>query len=304
MDDPYRLLEPFYEKLKSLKRLGVRMKDIAASLDISPSVLPSLYATVLPEFINKSQACGHSRALDEALSKVNNISRKKLLADIESMCAKASEIPVEPGRTEYNPRFVSNIIKENRSAYDRVGKLEGIYMSYSCSSSVRCLKAEPFYLVRSKDGKGLLAGRKSVHQSVKQGIAMVKRHRMLYILLNAFDEPDMSLVSVYLQLPFLEDPRVLRGLYLVPDYNNNPVARRIVFLKLSDNYSPEEFAAAQASIVPQTEMNDEQRLIYEYTCSAGDSIKMCTLPSPRLDVRDLEAEKSLLEKEDAILNRN
>ena len=90
-------------------------------------------------------------------------------------------------------------------------------------------------------------------------------------------------MTVYLQLPFLEDIRFLKGIYLVPDYNMNPIARRIVLVKRSDTYLPEE---------------EEETLIYNYTCGETDYIKMCTLPSPKLDLRDLHAEKKLLEKEE------
>ena len=46
------------------------------------------------------------------------------------------------------------------------------------------------------------------------------------------------------------------------------------------------------------ELTEEETLIYNYTCGETDYIKMCTLPSPKLDLRDLQAEKKLLEKEE------
>ena len=87
----------------------------------------------------------------------------------------------------------------------------------------------------------MVIGRKSVHGVVREGIGIIQERQILYLLLNAFQEPDFSLVSVYLQLPFLERIHYLRGLYLVPDYNQNPIARRIVLVKLADHYTPEEF---------------------------------------------------------------
>ena len=39
------------------------------------------------------------------------------------------------------------------------------------------------------------------------------------------------------------------------------------------------------------------KAIFDYTCELTDSLKMCTLPSPKLDLRDLQAEKTLLRKE-------
>lgn len=112
---------------------------------------------------------------------------------------------------------------------------------------------------------------------------------------KAFQDPDFSLVSVYLQLPFLERIQYLRGLYLVPDYNQNPIARRIVLVKQAEHYNPEAFAQLEARLIPQNEFNTEEQLLYNYTCGDSDSIKMCTLPSPKLDLRDLQGEKDLLD---------
>jgi len=87
----------------------------------------------------------------------------------------------------------------------------------------------------------------------------------------------------------------LKGIYLVPDYNKNPIARRIVLIKLSDDYSPESFEQIEARIIMRDEFTEEQQMVYDYTCGNADSIKMCSLPSPKLDLRDLSMEKKILE---------
>ena len=53
-----------------------------------------------------------------------------------------------------------------------------------------------------------------------------------------------------MQLPFLEEVKILKGLYLVPDYNQNPIARRIVFVKLSDTYDASEICRPQRTAYP------------------------------------------------------
>ncbi len=135
---------------------------------------------------------------------------------------------------------------------------------------------------------------------MREGIGILQERQILYLLLNAFEEPAMSLVTVYLQLPFLEDIRLLRGLYLVPDYNKNPIARRIVLVKLDDAYRPDDFAELPARLIAPEGQSEEERLIFDYVCGAADSIKMSTLPSPKLDLRDLHAEKALLDHEAAL----
>ena len=174
----------------------------------------------------------------------------------------------------------------------------GRHLSYSCSSSMKALKAEPFYFTDSEAYGCFAVGRKSVHHSFREGIGIVRKQQMLYLVFNAFQDPNFSLVTVYLQLPFLEDIRFLKGIYLVPDYNMNPIARRIVLVKRSDTYLPEDFASMEARLILPDELTEEETLIYNYTCGKTDYIKMCTLPSPKLDLRDLQAEKKLPEKEE------
>lgn len=298
MNSADKLLE-IYERLKRLKQNGVKMKDIASTIEWSPSVLSGLYATVLPAFAELyAGGMNFDEALDEAIYKVNNISRKKLLGDIDTIYDFLTEtMPAGTPRVGKKIPFLKQLASQSRLSTEKSKNLEGTYMSYSCSSSVRTLKAEPFYLTHAGDDGHLACGRKSVHGFVREGIAIVKEQQVLYILLNAFSEPNLSLVTVYMQLPFLEEVKILKGLYLVPDYNQNPIARRIVFVKLSDTYDASEFAALNARLIPHEEFTDTEKAIFDYTCEITDSLKMCTLPSPKLDLRDLQAEKTLLRKE-------
>ena len=275
------------------------MKDIALFTGVSPSVLSALYATVLPTFAAQVGEKGFDKALDEALSQVNNLSRKRLFGLLDDLHARLQELlerfsSSTPGKMH---PFLNFLREATAASVGKLGNLKGIYMSYSCSSSVRALKAEPFYFALSDDGRSLVVGRKSIHGSIREGIGIVQERQIMYILFNAFREPDMSLVTVYLQLPFLENIRYLRGLYLVPDYNKNPIARRIVLVKLGNDCSPEAFERVEAGIIMQEQFTEEQERIFDYTCNRTDYIKMCTLPSPKLDLRDLQAEKKLLDAE-------
>ena len=79
------------------------------------------------------------------------------------------------------------------------------------------------------------------------------------------------------------------------DYNRNPIARRILFVKHSDSTSMDDFLELKGRIIPQEELTDELLPYYNYTCRKEDCIKTCSVPSPRLDASDLEREKKLLE---------
>ena len=300
-----KLLTDIYENLNRLRHEGVKMKDIASHVGLSPSVLSALYATVLPEFCRLLPEKGFDAALDEALAQVNNLSRKRLYELLDELHARLLELSdrmTSAASRKVHP-FLRFLKDSTAASAGKLGNLSGIYMSYSCSSSVRALKAEPFYFTLSDDGHSFVAGRKSIHGSIREGVGIIQEQQLMYILFNAFREPNMSLVTVYLQLPFLENIRYLRGLYLVPDYNKNPIARRIVLVKLNDSYSPGEFARTEAGIITQDKFTDEQRQIFEYTCCNSDYIKMCTLPSPKLDLRDLEAEKKFLDAESSLFEQ-
>lgn len=298
MSERERLAE-VYQHLKQLKHNGVKMKNIADDLDISPSVLSALYATVLPVFCNLVDNRGTDAALDEALSNVNNLSRKRMFEILDKL-----EVYFATARYGHflpcdgtHPFFC--FLKETVVASSRkLGNLEGVYMSYSCSSSVRALKAEPFYFSIGNGTESFVVGRKSIHNSIREGIGIIQERQILYLLLNAFQEPNMSLVTVYLQLPFLESIHILKGIYMVPDYNKNPIARRIVLVKLCDEYIEDDFRQIEAKIIMQEDFDQDLRMIYDYTCGKADSIKMCTLPSPRLNLTDLNTEKKLLDKEE------
>lgn len=289
-------LADLYARLRQLKAGGVKMKDIAAETGWQPSALSSLYATVLPNLSRyERQGMSFTDALTRALGHVNNLSRKKLQADIDLLYRRVMDYALPDGGQGVGNHLFLNQLKAAAGASSaRENHLEGMYMSYSCSSSMKALKAEPYYLTDSEANGCITVGRRSVHGSLREGIGVLRKQQMLYLLFNAFEAPNLSLVSVYLQVPFLEDISLLKGLYLVPDYNMNPIARRIVLLRRSDHYDAEAFAQMEARLVMPHELTDEESLIYAYTCGRTDYIKMCTLPSPKLDLRDLQAEKNLL----------
>lgn len=300
MKDAEKLIT-IYERLKELRQSGFKMKDIAAAVELPPSVLSALYAAVLPSFCELYGTKDFDEALEEALYNVNNLSKKRLMGSLEQIYELVTEIrPIKNTIENKIHPFFSFLKKESRMSLDKCANLEGIYMSYSCSSSVQTLKAEPYYLKGTQSYNCLTVGRKSVHNSIREGIGIVKEQQMLYLMMNAFNEPNISLLTIYLQLPFLEEINMLKGLYLVPDYNKNPIARRIVFVRLLDYYTPEAFEEIEAKLIRPEEFTEKEKVIFDYTCERSDLLKMCTLPSPKLDLRDLQAEKKLLNKEDEL----
>ncbi len=75
-----------YKRIEYLRNNGVKMKEIADHTQMAASVLSSLYSSVLPTFIGEvKKGLAEEEALDYALSQVNNVSKKRLLGNLEDM---------------------------------------------------------------------------------------------------------------------------------------------------------------------------------------------------------------------------
>lgn len=102
-------LRQIYERISYLRAKGIKMKDIAESTQMVPSVLSALYSTVLPAYVkNRDKGMDIDDALDASLVWVNNISKKKLL----NMLPKLKEgifnvdmtVKSKDTNTVYNPQ--------------------------------------------------------------------------------------------------------------------------------------------------------------------------------------------------------
>lgn len=102
-------------------------------------------------------------------------------------------------------------------------------------------------------------------------------------MLNENQAPQFTMVTIYLQIPFFKNPRQLRGLYIGQDYNRNPIARRILLIKESESTEIDEFMKPEKRTDRKEDFTPEQQVYYDYTCQTGDFIKMCTVPSLRME---------------------
>ena len=282
-----------YRRIEYLRNKGVKMKEIADRIDMTPSVLSSLYTTVFPAYFEAVKKSSPDDALDYALSQVNNVSRKRLLANIATTRQLLAEFEPEEGVERAGSPFVGMLGEEMLQSTHKAAPYCGQYMSYSLSSSTDSLKIEPFLL--ADNGEYLKVGRISAYNTIQWGVGIVSDYRNLYLSFSETPAPQLALVTIYLQLPLHDRPDMLRGLYLTLDYNHNPIARRIVFVRCSEQTDPDSFLELKGEIVEKENLTTEQQVFYDYTCQVGDYIKMCSVPSPRLDCSDLTREKKMLE---------
>lgn len=290
------LLE-IYKRMEYLRNNGVKMKEMADQAHMPASVLSSLYSAVFPAYIGAlKKGSPAEEALDHALGQVNNVSKKRLLGNLTELkeCLFGLEpAPAAPGLKD-NP-FLNLLNEEMPRSAQEAYNYSGIYISYSLSSSSNTLKVEPYLITASEKNDYVRVVHMSAYNTTHTGVAIFSNHQTAYLMFNEREMPQMALFTIYLQLPMYDFPHQLKGLYLSLDYNRNPIARRIVFIKHSDSTALEDFLELKGRLVPREELTEELLPYYNYTCQPGDCIKTCTVPSPRLDANDLEREKRLLE---------
>ncbi len=289
-------LPDIYKRIEYLRNKGVKMKEMADYTNMAASVLSSLYSSVLPTYIEQvKKGTGEEEALDYALSQVNNVSKKRLLGSLKELKERLYALePVQATGQKSNPVLTMLTEEMARSTQDAYN-YNGIYISYSLSSSRQALKAEPYLICPSENNEYVKVVHNSAYNITHYGTCLFSNHQNAYLFFNEREAPQIALFTIYLQLPMYDFPHMLKGLYLSLDYNRNPIARRILFVKYSDSTSIDDFLELKGRIIPQEELTDELLPYYNYTCQKEDCIKTCSVPSPRLDATDLEREKKLLE---------
>lgn len=291
MDD----FQELYRRIEYLRSNGVKMKEIADCVNMPASVLSSLYTTVLPFYFTSVKTTYPEEALDQALGQVNNVSKKRLLTSLENMIDRLNELePTMQNNQKENP-FAEQLKEEISLSARKAEYITGTYISYSLSSSSENLKIEPFIISLSENKEYVRIGRLSAYGEMQWGVGIIGERQNLYCMLSENPSPQFDLVTIYFQIPLFKYPKQLRGLYIGVDYNHNPIARRIILIRQSENTTTEEILQMQSGIVEKTVLTPEQQVYYEYTCQNGDYIKMCTVPSLRMDESDLVREKKMLE---------
>ena len=261
------LLE-IYKRIEYLRNNGVKMKEMADHTQMPASVLSSLYSAVLPAYVSTLKK-GNSaeEALDYALGQVNNVSKKRLLGNLQELKERLFELEPAPAAAGLKDNPLLNMLNEDmpRSAQEAYN-YSGIYISYSLSSSSNTLKIEPYLITASEKNDYVRVVHMSAYNTTHTGVALFNNHQTAYLLFNEREMPQIALFTIYLQLPMYDFPTAL-----------------------------EDFLELKGRLVPREELTDELLPYYNYTCQPGDCIKTCTVPSPRLDANDLEREKKLLE---------
>ncbi len=292
-------LKQIYDRISFLRNSGVKMKDIAEAIGFSPSMLSSIYSTVLPSYFkNVSMGENEEEALDHALVWVNNVSKKKLVSALPSIMSTLAAM--DDGRgfgmgADAGNSFLSAVGHGMAEAVRLVSPFCGAYMSYSISSNCAKMKMEPYLISLSEDGTYAEALHKSAYGVVHRGTVMMNGMSHIYICFNENPGMQLSLFYICLKIPMYDNPPFLRGLYMCLDYNSNPVARRILLVKMQGGDAAGLFKDMHGGMKEGGELDGIERKYYEYACMENDSLRLCNIPSPQMTADDLAAEKEMLE---------
>lgn len=235
-------LTDIYKRIEYLRNKGVKMKEMADHTNMAASVLSSLYSSVLPTYIEQvKKGIGEEDALDYALSQVNNVSKKRLLGSLKNLKEQLYQLePSQVAGQKSNP-VLAMLTEEMAHSTQDAYNYSGIYMSYSLSSSMQALKAEPYLICPSENNEYVKVVHNSAYNITHYGTCLFSNHQNAYLFFNEREAPQIALFTIYLQLPMYDFPHMLKGLYLSLDYNRNPIARRILFVKYSDSTSTGRF---------------------------------------------------------------
>lgn len=287
-----------YERMKKLRESGVKMKEISEETDIASSVLSSLYSSVLPMYVNLlSSGTEPEAALDQALQQVNNVSKRKLLGCLDDLYEKVCHLEPRLISAKNGERpFLDDIEKEAVRYLPNAGIYAGLYLAYSASSFSDGLKVEPYMITSITDGNTMpKVYSQNMSGDYYVGIGLFSPFQISYLMFNEQKRLQLALKVIYLQLPILEYPDLIKGIYLTHDYNRNPIARRILFVRQGDEIPLNEFAELRTRVISKDQIEtEEERAYYDYTCHTEDIIKSMMLVSPDKNIDDLRREKRIL----------
>ena len=290
-------LKEIYERISFLRQKGVKMKEMAEKSGFSPSVFSAIYSTVLPAYFKElERGCEENEALDKALVWVNNVSKKKLLGSLpvlKNALFTMNTVPLRQKETSANPFFDAQD-RNMRESVSRITNYSGIYLSYSISSSSKAMKIEPYLIAPSGNGNYVEVGHQNAYGTTHWGAVMMNGQNHLYLMFNESRPPQLTLFYICLKIPMYDRPPFLRGIYMCCDYNYNPIARRILFVKVSDSVSREEFLKMKGTLKSYESLDEREKRYYAYTCGPEDVIRTCNIPSPQMTEDDLEMEKKFL----------
>ena len=283
------------ELLGIARKKGIQMKRIAEIINISPSVLSAFYRTVVPAYIDNKEKMSNEEALEYSFSLVNNISKNRFVPFLPNIILAITKILED--YTEHNAdndkKYFDNFVNTVTNSQSSTQSIEGIYRTYSISSSDFALKCEPMLISKGVTGM-LKVVRLSVHSVIQEGFGMIADHQSITIHLNEAKYPKYYPLIMQINIPMCFNPKIYRGIYMALDSSSHPIARRIVAERLSESTKVADFQTEKAEIYAPESVPTELKEYFEYLKERSDVLRVSVIPEPTADVRDLKVEKKIL----------
>ena len=118
MDD----FRELYRRIEYLRNNGIKMKEIADCAGMAPSILSSLYTTVLPTYFEELKNCSHEEALDHAIVLVNNISKRRLLSVLPELLKRLEGMETEHTTRPESQSFPRPFARRNTAFHHTGGQ--------------------------------------------------------------------------------------------------------------------------------------------------------------------------------------
>lgn len=288
-----------YLQLKKLRAGGVKMKDIAQAVGIQQSVLSSLYSSVLPAYTALTdEGVDAVYALDKALKHVTNVSKRRLLASVDTLYSRVCDVSRSLiGGGEASVSLFGYLEAAARRYLPDAQVYAGLYKGYSFSLRKGFMDVEPYMVMPVADGGNVQRVYcRTVAGGCIEGVVLFSPFEAGYMLFNERRDVPFALKTVCLRLPVMSFPYYIKGICLAHDYNCNPVARRIILVREGDGVTLDEFSGLKAESIDGSTLDGDLKVYYDYTCGKGDVVRSMIFTSPGKGVGDLLREKDMLDK--------
>ena len=230
----------FIEICKKLKQAGYKKKDIASVLDVPAPVLSSLLKTVLPSIsqIDTSIATKEIEGvIADAFLMVNNLSRTKIVKRLPTDIVTLTNLLDNMDFKRHEKSSYLNFIRHQAEfSYSYISQyFQGIYYFYYLSSDTDQLKAEPFMIKPNIVEKIVDVYKGNEQSSVRCfGIALLNNNHTINMQLAENHESPEEYMQILLSLPFIRQVEYLRGIFSNLNFARQPIARKVVLHKISD----------------------------------------------------------------------
>jgi len=284
----------FIEICKKLKHAGYKKKDIASVLDIPAPVLSSLLKTVLPaisQLNSNTPDIEFEAVIADAFLMVNNLSRTKIVKRLPiDIVTLTSLLENNDFKRDEKSSYLNFIRQQAEFSYNYISKyFKGIYYFYYISSDTDQVKADPFMIKPNIVEKIVEVYKGNEQCSVRCfGIALLNNNHTINMQLAENHESPEEYMQILLSLPFIRQVDYLRGIFSNLNFARQPIARKVVLHKISDQCDFDFFNSLSAKRFSPTDLEIPE--IGRYLHSEHAKTECFAIAKPCFNFGDLDNE--------------